>query len=141
MPKRKKRGGGYAAEKKGMILQPSEWVIMEKLWEEAPRTLMQLFHALEKEPGWSKSTVSTLLGRMVDKGILTVQEGGKARLYYPGVNREDAALAETESLLDRVYQGSVSMMMSTLVRQKALDRGEVEELYGILQGLEEKEDD
>lgn len=124
-----------------MILQPSEWVIMEKLWEEAPRTLMQLFHALEEEPGWSKSTVSTLLGRMADKGILTVQEGGKARLYYPGVNREDAALAETESLLDRVYQGSVSMMMSTLVRQKALDREEVEELYGILQGLEEKEDD
>ncbi|MCI8593249.1 MAG: BlaI/MecI/CopY family transcriptional regulator [Lachnospiraceae bacterium] len=124
-----------------MILQPSEWVIMEKLWEEAPRTLMQLFHALEEEPGWSKSTVSTLLGRMTDKGILTVQEGGKARLYYPGVDREDAALAETESLLERVYQGSVSMMMSTLVRQKALDREEVEELYGILQGLEEKEND
>ena len=102
---------------------------------------MQLFHALEEEPGWSKSTVSTLLGRMTDKGILTVQEGGKARLYYPGVDREDAALAETESLLERVYQGSVSMMMSTLVRQKALDREEVEELYGILQGLEEKEND
>ena len=103
MLKRKKRGGGYAAGEKGMILQPSEWVIMEKLWEEAPRTLMQLFHALEEEPGWSKSTVSTLLGRMTDKGILTVQEGGKARLYYPGVDREDAALAETESLLERVY--------------------------------------
>ncbi len=141
MLKRKKRGGSYAAGEKGMILQPSEWVIMEKLWEEAPRTLMQLFHALEEEPGWSKSTVSTLLGRMTDKGILTVQEGGKARLYYPGVDREDAALAETESLLERVYQGSVSMMMSTLVRQKALDREEVEELYGILQGLEEKEND
>lgn len=141
MLKRKKRGGGHGAGEKGMILQPSEWVIMEKLWEEAPRTLMQLFHALEKEPGWSKSTVSTLLGRMADKGILTVQEGGKARLYYPGVDREDAALAETESLLERVYQGSVSMMMSTLIRQKALDRGEVEELYGILQGLEEEEDD
>lgn len=141
MLKKKKRTGGHAAGEKGMILQPSEWVIMEKLWEEAPRTLMQLFHALEEEPGWSKSTVSTLLGRMADKGILTVREGGKARLYYPGVDREDAALAETESLLERVYQGSVSMMMSTLVRQKALDRGEVEELYGILQGLEEKEDD
>lgn len=141
MLKKKKRGGGHGAGEKGMILQPSEWAIMEKLWEEAPRTLMQLFHALEEEPGWSKSTVSTLLGRMADKGILTVQEGGKARLYYPGVDREDAALAETESLLERVYQGSVSMMMSTLVRQKALDRGEVEELYGILQGLEEEEDD
>lgn len=140
MQKRKKKGG-HAAGEKGMILQPSEWVIMEKLWEEAPRTLMQLFHALEEEPGWSKSTVSTLLGRMADKGILTVREGGKARLYYPGVDREDAALAETESLLERVYQGSVSMMMSTLVRQKALGREDVEELYGILRGLEEEEDD
>ena len=80
----------------------------------------------------SKSTVNTLLGRMVDKGILYYEEGGKARQYYPAVRREDAAMAETESLLQRVYQGSVSMMMSTLVKENALSDAEIEELYEIL---------
>ncbi|MCI8508960.1 MAG: BlaI/MecI/CopY family transcriptional regulator [Lachnospiraceae bacterium] len=125
---------------KSIILQQSEWIIMERLWEESPRTIMQLYHALKENPGWSKSTVNTLLGRMVDKGILYYQEGEKAKQYFPNVNREDAALAETESLLDRVYRGSVSMMMSTLVKKKDFSKEEIEELYGILKGLEEKDD-
>jgi len=118
--------------KESIILQQSEWYIMEKLWEESPRTIVQLYHALEVEPGWSKSTVNTLLGRMVDKGIIYYEDGGKARQYYPKVRREDAAHAETESLLKRVYQGSVSLMMSTLVKKNALSDEEIDELYEIL---------
>lgn len=118
------------------ILGQSEWIIMEKLWEQQPRTIMQLFHALEVESGWSKSTVNTLLGRMVDKGIIYYEDGGKARQYYPKIKREEAALAETESLLSRVYKGSVSMMMSTLVKKRDFTREEIQELYDILEGLE-----
>ncbi|MDE5699322.1 MAG: BlaI/MecI/CopY family transcriptional regulator [Lachnospiraceae bacterium] len=118
------------------ILGQSEWIIMEKLWEQQPRTIMQLFHSLEVEPGWSKSTVNTLLGRMVDKGIIYYEDGGKARQYYPRLRREDAAVAETENLLSRVYKGSVSMMMSTLVKKRDFTREEIQELYDILEGLE-----
>ncbi len=122
------------------ILGQSEWIIMEKLWEQQPRTIMQLFHALEVDPGWSKSTVNTLLGRMVDKGIIDYENGGKARQYYPKIRREEAALAETESLLSRVYKGSVGMMMSTLVKQRNFTKEEIRELYDILEGLEGRED-
>ncbi|MEZ3464249.1 MAG: BlaI/MecI/CopY family transcriptional regulator [Lachnospiraceae bacterium] len=119
-----------------VILGQSEWIIMEKLWEQQPRTIMQLFHSLEVDPGWSKSTVNTLLGRMVDKGIIDYEDGGKARQYYPKIRREEAALAETEHLLSRVYKGSVGMMMSTLVRKRDLTKEEIQELYDILDGLE-----
>lgn len=118
------------------VLGQSEWIIMEKLWEQQPRTIMQLFHALEEDPGWSKSTVNTLLSRMVDKGIIYYEDGGKARQYYPGIKREEAALAETENLLSRVYKGSVSMMMSTLVKKRNFTKNEIQELYDILGGLE-----
>ncbi|MBQ5676312.1 MAG: BlaI/MecI/CopY family transcriptional regulator [Lachnospiraceae bacterium] len=126
--------------KRSIILQQSEWIIMEKLWEEHPRTIMQLYHELKVDPGWSKSTVNTLLGRMVDKGILYYEQGTKAKQYYPNVSRDDAALAETESLLERVYQGSVSMMMNTLVRKKDFSKEEITELYDILKGLEDDND-
>lgn len=115
-----------------MILQQSERYIMEKLWEESPRTIMQLYHSLEEEPGWSKSTVNTLLGRMLDKGIVYYEEGGKARQYYPAVTREDADIAETKNLLQRVYQGSIGMMMNTMIKKNALSHTEIEELYQIL---------
>ncbi len=124
-------------KKKEIILQQSERYIMEKLWENHPRTIMQLFHSLELDPGWSKSTVNTLLGRMVEKGIVYYEEGGKARQYYPAITREDADVAETRNLLQRVYRGSVGMMVNTMIKKNALSQEEIEELYQILQGRSE----
>lgn len=122
-----------------MILNKSEWTIIEKLWEQ-PYTMMQLFHVLKDETGWSKSTVVTLLGRMADKGLIDYRDGGKAREYYPLVRKEDVALSETKSLIDRVFKGSVNMMMSTLVKSNELSRDEIKELQDILKKAGEKSD-
>lgn len=121
---------------KDIILQQSEWYIMEQLWKNKKMTIMQLFHALETDPGWSKSTVNTMLKRMMDKNLLSYEESEKARQYYPLISREEAALAETENLLNKIYEGSVSMMMSTLVKKKKISRKELEELYSILDEME-----
>lgn len=119
-------------KRENIILQQSDRYIMEKLWEESPRTIMQIYHELKEEQGWSKSTVNTLLNRMVEKGIIYYEEGGKARQYYPAIKREDAAVAETENLLQRVYRGSISMMMNTMLKEGAFSQKEIEELYEIL---------
>lgn len=119
--------------KKVVMLQPSEWIIMDKLWESSPKTIMQLYHELKEEPGWSKSTVNTLLRRMVQKEIIFYEEGAKAKQYYPKVNRDDAAITETESLLERVYKGSVSMMLNTLIRNNNLTNDDIDGLYAILE--------
>lgn len=123
-----------------IMLQPSEWIIMERLWENHPKTIMQLYHELKEEPGWSKSTVNTLLSRMVNKEIIYYEEGVKAKQYYPKVKRDDVAITETESFLDRVYKGSVSMMMSTLLRNHNLSDDDIKELYEILGEAVEKND-
>lgn len=123
-----------------IMLQPSEWIIMERLWENHPKTIMQLYHELKEEPGWSKSTVNTLLSRMVNKEIIYYEEGVKAKQYYPKVKRDDVAITETESFLDRVYKGSVSMMMSTLLRNHNLSGDDIKELYEILGEAVEKND-
>ena len=75
---------------------------------------------------------------MVKKEIISYKEGLKAKQYYPNINRDDAAVAETESLIDRVYQGSVSMMLSTLVRSRHLSENDIKELYQILEESEGK---
>lgn len=115
----------------------SEWYIMEKLWEAAPRTYVQLCHELKENPGWSRSTVQTMLKRMIDKGILRYEVVGRAKHYYPNFARDDVAVAETRSLLDRAFEGSASLMMSTLVRNKQLTKEEINELSAILQQAEE----
>ena len=121
---------------KKVNLSDAEWKIMNLLWEEAPRTMMQITNALKEETGWTKHTVMSFLKRMEEKEALHYEDGEKARLYYPDLMREEAALLETEDFLDRVFQGRRWMMLNTMVQQRALSREEVAELHKILEQVE-----
>lgn len=121
---------------RSITLSAGEWRIMERLWERNPRTLTELVRELGPETGWSKSTIVTMVGRLEGKGALTYTEGGRARQYAPAVPREQAALEETESLLRRVYRGSVGMMMSSMAQRQELSGDEIAELRAILDQAE-----
>ncbi len=114
-------------------LSPAEWQVMEQLWEQHPRTLMELVRILAPQTGWSKSTIVTMIGRLENKGALTYTEGGRARLYTPTITREQAAVQETETLLHRLYRGSVAMMVNTIADGRGLSNKDIDELYAILQ--------
>ena len=118
-------------------LSAGEWQIMECLWEQCPRTLMEIVHTLSPTTGWSKSTIVTMVSRLEAKGAVTYAEGGRARQYAPAVPREQAALEETESLLRRVYRGSVGMMVNTLADSRGLSQTDIEELSAILERAKE----
>ena len=119
-------------------LSPGEWRIMEKLWEASPRTLMELVRELAPDTGWSKSTIVTMVGRLEAKGAVTYNEGGRARQYRPAVSRDQAALRETESLLRRVYRGSVGMMVNTLADSRGLTREDIDQRSAILEKAKEE---
>jgi len=122
-----------------ITLSASEWRIMEQLWQQSPRTLMQLVHALAPETGWSKSTIVTMVTRLETKGALTYTDGGKARLYSPAIARNQAALQETESLLGRVYRGSIAMLVSTLADGRGLSQADIDELSAVLEKAKEEQ--
>ena len=121
----------------GIKLTASEWSVLDCLWDDSPRTVMQLVADLGDRVGWAKSTTITTLRRMEEKGLVRVEQGARGKLYAPAVERERAAIAETQSFLDRVYQGSVGLMMSAMVKRQELSRDEVAELRSILDRIEE----
>ena len=121
-------------------LTEAEWLVMETLWTASPRTGREITDGLHEKKGWSRSTTLTLLRRLEDKGAVRgVTEGGMKH-YSPLIGREDAALRETEHLLERIYQGSVSMMVSSLARKQTLPQEEIDKLYAILREMEEEHD-
>ena len=117
-------------------LSDSEWKLMRRLWEQPPRTITELTASLREETGWSKNTVITILARLEAKGAVRQEEGGKAKQYFPAIRREDAALAETESFLDRVYGGSLGLMMSAMAESRGLTEADIAELSAILDKAE-----
>lgn len=123
-------------------LTRAEWSVMECLWEAGPLTGREVIQRMEKSCGWSRSTTLTLLSRLENKGALRSVPAEKGpKVFSPVLRREDAALGETKDFLDRVYQGSLSLMVSALTKKQALSREELDELYELLKGLEEDRHD
>ncbi len=121
----------------GILLTAAEWNVMECLWELSPQTAMEMVSALRLRTGWAKSTTMTMLARMEKKGLIACGEGEKPKRYTPCVPRADAVRRETESFVERVYHGSVKLMMSSLVEGQTLSREELEQLQAILKKAEE----
>jgi len=119
--------------RQSITLSAGEWRIMERLWEKNPKTSTELVRELGPETGWSKSTIVTMIGRLEAKGAVTYTELGRARQYVPAIPRSQAALEETESLLRRVYRGSVGMMVNTLADGRGLTDQDIEELSAVLE--------
>lgn len=120
------------------LLTGGEWNVMRELWAESPQTLMQLVARLSERVGWAKSTTITTLRRMEAKQLVAVEQTARGKSYAPLVAEEDAAVSETRSFLERVYQGSVGLMVSALAEREELSDAELAELRDVLRRAEEK---
>ena len=118
-------------------LSETEWKLMDELWEEPPKTITQLTRALEEDTGWGKNVIITMLKRLEAKGAVRHEEGERAKQFYPAVSREDTALEETRGFLNRVYSGSLGLMVDAMVNSRSLSDREIEELKEILKKAEE----
>ncbi len=118
-------------------LSEAEWKVMNYLWEEAPRTIMQITNHFKETTGWTKHTVMTFLRRMEEKGAVHYEEGERAKLFYPDIEKTEAAFQETEEFLDKVFNGRLGLMLNTMVERKSLSGEEITELYEILKRAEE----
>ena len=118
-------------------LTPTEWHLMECLWEHAPRTGREAAEYMAVSQGRSRSTTLTLLRRMTAKGFIECHEENGVKVFSPLIARTDAAVRETDSFLSRVYRGSVSTLLSAVTQRQNLTRQEIEELYEIIRQAEE----
>ena len=114
-------------------LSDGEWVLMNQLWTEAPRTITQLTAALKEDAGWSKHTIISMLSRLEAKGAVGYRDNGRAKAYFPVLQRSDAARRETLHFLDKVYGGRLGLMLNAMVDSKALSQADIEELSAILE--------
>ena len=118
----------------------------EQLYEELRRAITKLppdtrlpsENALCRRYSLSRLTIARALNSLTEKGYILADDSGAVTLYSPLIRRDDALLAETESILDRVYKGSVSMMLSAVTQKQNLTGEEIAELYEILRRAEEE---
>ena len=126
---------------KQITLTEAEWTVMECLWEKSPRTGRETVAWLDQKMGWTRSTTLTMLRRLEAKGAVAGDTEGELKTFRPLIAREEVAVRETESLLDRAYKGSLSLLVSSLTKKQSLPQKEIDELYAILREMEGKQND
>lgn len=119
-------------------LSDGEWKIMNLLWEKESGTITELTAALQEKTGWDKHIIITMLNRMEKKGAVSFRVNGRAKQYYPLVSRSEVSIQETKGFLNKVYQGSIGMMVNAMVADRALTKQDIAELYEILEQAERK---
>lgn len=117
-------------------LSGAEWNLMESLWEYSPKVGSQIVTDMAARTGWSRSTTLTMLRRMTEKGLIACEDSGQMKTYAPLIEREEAARKETESFLNRVYNGSISLLVSGFVERQKLTEQEIAELRQLLEKAE-----
>ncbi len=117
-------------------LSDGEWKIMNTLWEREAATITELTAVLQGETGWDKHIIITMLNRMSKKGAVSWRTVGRAKQFYPVVSRNEVSIRETRGFLNKVYRGSIGMMVNAMVEDKALTQEDIAELYEILEQAE-----
>lgn len=121
-------------------ISESEWAVMKVIWNDSPKTLQDILSGLTGS-NWSTTTIQTYLARLVKKGVLTTQRKGKGYLYYPAVSEKECQLAESQTFLSRVYDGSLSRMVSGFVKSGSLTDQELKSLKQLIEEQEKHDGD
>ena len=114
--------------KKKIDISNGEWSIMRTIWTMQPCTVPDVQEALYKEKKWAYATVKTMMDRMVNKSLLSVEKIRNLSIYRAKIQKEQAMISEVRKTLHRVFDGSLTPMMQFMLENEDLSEGELNEM-------------
>ncbi len=120
----------------GKDIAKSEWKVLEFIWENPGSTIGAVRKAMEYT-GWSYSTIKTLVNRLVKKDVVRAEDSPEGKRFTAAVSAEECRMQETQSFLDRIYNGSVKMMVTNLVKDSNLSDDDAKELLNLIDKMED----
>lgn len=112
----------------------SELKVMEVLWREGDSTAKHISDVLAAEVGWNINTTYTLIKRCIKKGAIERFE--PKFMCHALIPKEAVQEAETNELIDKIYDGSADKLFAALLSRKKLSADQIERLRQIVGELE-----
>jgi len=127
--------------KKNYGLTEAEWAIIGAVWDNQPCAAPTVQEALQKQKGWTYSTVKTMMDRMVDKGLLETERVRNLILYRSAITKQQAQKGEIMRTVKRAFDGALTPMMQFLLDNNKLSKSELSELEAMIKRRRQKTDD
>lgn len=120
-----------------MHITAAESHVMEALWRRAPLSADELVAEVGAAQNWGEATVKTLINRLLKKKAIKSERAEGRHGYRPLVDRSAYVQAESQGLLDRLFDGQLAPLISHFAQHRPLKAEEVAKLKTLIEGLEE----
>lgn len=112
----------------------SERKVMEVIWKEGDVTAKNISLILNEKIGWNKNTTYTVIKKCIQKGWIERLEPDF--VCRAKITKEQAIENDTDEFVNRVFEGSVPLLFSALLRQKKMSKEELENLKQLIDAME-----
>lgn len=116
----------------------AESQIMEALWRKGPLTPDGIVDEVGEEHGWAPGTVKTLITRLLRKKAIEGRREAEGYLYRPLLSRTDYVQSESQSLVDRLFDGEVAPLVAHFAEHRALTPKDIQVLKKLISDLEDE---
>ena len=113
-------------------ISEAEFEVMKIVWKYAPISTNEITEKLLQTTSWSPKTIQTLIKRLVTKGVLTYEKQSRVFVYNPTVKENEYINQESNSFLNRYYDGDITAMVSSYMENDRLSEAELDTLRALL---------
>lgn len=114
-------------------ITPSEWEIMRIIWTKGPSHSRELIDLIQRKRDWTESTIKTLLGRLVKKGLLETNKVGHKFIYSTTVGELEAMNQTSQQLFDHLCAMKKGQTLFNLVEHTELTQDDIKDLQTLLE--------
>lgn len=111
---------------------------MKIVWKYVPISTTEITDKLLKTTSWSAKTIQTLIKRLVTKGVLTYEKQSRVFVYTPVIKESEYIGHESNSFLERYYNGDITAMLSAYIENDKLSETEIDTLRSLLSQRHQK---
>ena len=111
----------------------AEWEVMRVVWANDRGTSKKVISVLQEKMGWTQSTIKTILGRLVGKGVLNTEHEGRKFIYTANIEETEAVRDYAEDIFNRICNKKVGNVIGSIIEDYVLSFDDIDRLEKILE--------
>jgi predicted transcriptional regulator len=123
------------ARKKSPTLTDAELRLMDVIWQKRSASAAEVLEGLP-DADLAYTTVLNTLRILESKGYLRHTKDGKAFIYHPVVEREEASRTAVQHLVSRFFGNSPRLLVSNLIEDEKLSKQDLRRLKQLIEESE-----
>ena len=115
-----------------MQISDAEWQVMKIIWMQGEQTSTDLIRVLAERFDWSKSTIQTLLARLVEKECLTRKKEGKFFVYSALLTLDQSRDLLVQDIKNKVCSRRIKNLLAELIVECDFTLADLEDLEAVI---------